>query len=142
MSNFEKVLKYRNTYKGKVILPFIKKLHEFIMREAGEVEPRSFRRNNDIAILGYNFSLCPSLLIEEQFQHLIDGYYTKIRSRYHSFEQAVLFHLNFETIHPFGDGNGRVGREILNYMITKEGYPPMLFLGEERGIYLCLEGRK
>ena len=106
------------------------------MKETGKVELGSFRRSDDIVILGYDFLLCPSLLIEEQLQDLIDDYYTKLRNRYHPFEQAILFHLNFETIHPFGDGNGRVGREIFNYMITKESYPPMLFLGEERDTYI------
>ena len=136
VSNFEKVLEYRTTYKGKVTLTFIKKLHELIIRETGEAEPGSFRHNDRIMIVGYDFPLCPSLLIEEQLQQIINEYYTKIKGSYHPFEQAVLFHLHFETIHPFDDGNGRVGREIFNYMITKEGYPPMLFLGEERETYL------
>jgi len=136
VNNVEKVLEYRNVYKGKVTLSFIKKLHEIIMRGVGEVGPGAFRRNDDVVILGYDFSLCPSLLIEEQLQYLINDYYTKLQSKYHPFEQAVLFHLNFETIHPFEDGNGRVGREIFNHMITKEGYPPMLFLGEEREAYI------
>jgi fido (protein-threonine AMPylation protein) len=136
VSNFEKVLEYRNTYKGKVTLSFIKKLHDLIIRGAGEVEPGAFRRHDQTMIVGYDYPLCPSVLIEEELQRLIDDYYTKLRNRSHPFEQAVLFHLNFETIHPFGDGNGRVGREIFNYMITKEGYPPMLFLGEERETYI------
>jgi Fic family protein len=70
-------------------------------------------------------------------QQHIDTYYTNVRKRHHPFEQAALFHLTFETIHPFSDGNGRVGREIFNYMITKEGYPPMLFLGGEREAYIA-----
>jgi Fic family protein len=39
-------------------------------------------------------------------------------------------------IHPFLDGNGRVGREILNFMLRKCGYPRLLFLGENRQEYL------
>ena len=136
VSNFEKVLEYRNAYKGKITLSFIKKLHDFIIRGTGEVEAGAFRRTDDIAIVGYDFSQCPSLLIEEQLQQIIDDYYSKLQSKCHPFEQAVIFHLHFETIHPFDDGNGRVGREIFNYMITKEGYPPMLFLGEERELYI------
>ncbi|MDR2854821.1 MAG: Fic family protein [Methanomicrobiales archaeon] len=136
VSNFEKVLKYRTEYRGKVTLAFIKKLHELIIRETGEAEPGSFRHNDRIMIVGYDSPLCPSLLIEEQLQQIIDEYYTKTKNNYHPFEQAVLFHLQLETIHPFDDGNGRVGREVFNYMITKEGYPPMLFLGEERETYI------
>jgi len=47
-----------------------------------------------------------------------------------------MFHYTFETIHPFTDGNGRVGREILNYMLKKERFPKLLFLGRDRDRYI------
>ncbi len=40
-------------------------------------------------------------------------------------EAAALFHLEFEDIHPFQDGNGRVGRLVLNYMLQEQGLPPI-----------------
>lgn len=40
---------------------------------------------------------------------------------------AALFHLVFEDIHPFGDGNGRTGRVLLNFMLMQAGYPPIAF---------------
>lgn len=43
----------------------------------------------------------------------------------HSIAKAAAFHAMFENIHPFQDGNGRTGRLILNYMLEKEGYPPI-----------------
>ena len=43
----------------------------------------------------------------------------------HTIETAATFHLNFEEIHPFIDGNGRTGRLILNLMLMQAGYPPI-----------------
>ena len=43
----------------------------------------------------------------------------------HPIERAALFHLKFEGIHPFVDGNGRTGRLILNFMLMQAGYPPI-----------------
>lgn len=47
-----------------------------------------------------------------------------------------MFHYKFERIHPFTDGNGRVGRDVLSYMLTRIGYPKLLFLGKERDAYI------
>ena len=43
----------------------------------------------------------------------------------HPIERAALFHLKFEGIRPFEDGNGRTGRLILNLMLMQAGYPPI-----------------
>ena len=44
-----------------------------------------------------------------------------------SVANAVLFHLVFEDVHPFGDGNGRTGRALLNLMLIQAGFPPIAF---------------
>jgi Fic family protein len=41
-------------------------------------------------------------------------------------------HALFESIHPFLDGNGRVGRVLLNYLAISKGYPPIVIKGEAR----------
>lgn len=46
--------------------------------------------------------------------------------------RLAIAHAQFETIHPFRDGNGRVGRLILPLMLAREGYPPLYLAG-----YLC-----
>jgi len=40
-------------------------------------------------------------------------------------KQLSRFHLTFEHIHPFVDGNGRIGRVIINYLLVREGYVPV-----------------
>ena len=42
---------------------------------------------------------------------------------YHPVELAALVHLRFVTIHPFGDGNGRISRLMMNFVLNKKGYP-------------------
>ena len=58
----------------------------------------------------------PSLLLVAAFA---------AKSRLHPIFRAALFHLQFEGIHPFVDGNGRTGRLILNLMLMQAGYPPI-----------------
>jgi len=51
------------------------------------------------------------------------GWYRIAGKKLHPFELACKLHVKFETIHPFRDGNGRVGRLIMNYPLLKSGYP-------------------
>ena len=50
--------------------------------------------------------------------------------------RAGLAHVTFEAIHPFSDGNGRVGRLLLNLMLLRAGYPPALLPQEWRSGYM------
>lgn len=48
---------------------------------------------------------------------------------------ASYFHLRFEHIHPFADGNGRVGRTLLNYYLLTHGEPPVIIYNEDKRKY-------
>ena len=53
----------------------------------------------------------------------------------HPIESIAFFHLRLEKIHPFGDGNGRVGRIIMNTMLEQHGYPPVIVRLEDKQRY-------
>lgn len=55
---------------------------------------------------------------------------------YSALQRAIVAHVLFEAIHPFADGNGRVGRLLLNLMLMQAGYPPALLPQEWRVSYL------
>lgn len=49
--------------------------------------------------------------------------------------RVARFHLTFEHVHPFCDGNGRIGRVLNNYLLVREGYVPINIKFSDRGKY-------
>lgn len=69
------------------------------------------------------------------------------KNKRHPLATASDFHQRFELIHPFEDGNGRIGRLLFNFTLLRSGYPPILFLYQNRQTYFNAlsradEGRK
>ena len=71
-----------------------------------------------------SFHPCQPYEVPEQMERLMLDYSGDMQ-KLHVVERAAVFHLRFETIHPFIDGNGRVGRLLINLELMKEGYPPV-----------------
>lgn len=89
-------------------------------------------RNYQVAISGSNVELpFPAeldILIREFF-----SWYSK--AKLHPLELAALVHLKFVTIHPFGDGNGRISRMMMNFMLKKHGFPMLNINYSNRAAY-------
>ena len=57
------------------------------------------------------------------------------KSDLNSIELAAFVHAEFVRIHPFQDGNGRTARLLLNFMLMKAGYQPVIIEAKDRPVY-------
>ncbi len=107
--------------KKDISLQLLLEWHRILLKEtkadiAGKI------RKHQVAISGSKFmppfpaEVYP--LLREFFSR-----YEKNKSKMHPVELAALVHLKFVTIHPFSDGNGRISRIMMNFVLHKRGYP-------------------
>lgn len=109
----------------------IKQIHTLVLMD--RPEDRGKYRRIPVRIMGAYHVPPDPLLVPEKMENLLAEF--KYNKKMHPIERAVLFHLKFEGIHPFVDGNGRTGRLLLNLMLMQEGYPPINIKYSDRKRY-------
>ena len=139
--NFRNLRRFFENYDGDVSERLIKKMHAIIMENL--LESAGEYRRIQVAIEKAEHEPPPAFEVPDLMKELID-WYRKNKRTMHPFELAVLLHTKFVTIHPFVDGNGRVARALMNFVLEKNGYPT-LYLGlehRERYLDVVAEGNK
>jgi len=91
-------------------------------------------RKYDVGISGSKFvpphAIELDILLREFFE-----WYNQNKNKLHPVHLAALIHLKFVTIHPFGDGNGRISRILMNYVLNKKKFPMLIISYSERNSY-------
>ncbi|HEC89770.1 MAG TPA: Fic family protein [Thermoplasmatales archaeon] len=126
---FYEMLSYKKEVSLATLLSWHKKLFEDTKKEiAGKI------RDYPVEISGSKYK--PPYPIELDFllTEFFD-WYKRNRNKIHPVHLAALVHLKFVTIHPFGDGNGRISRLFMNYVLNKYGYPMMIIDYNDRNSY-------
>ena len=108
----------------------ILKLHEMLVRDTGVTIGYKKLPN---FLIGRNLATTPPENVKSEMEKLLEEY--KKTSALHPLQRATIFHGKFEKIHPFEDGNGRVGRLLINIMLMHEGYPPVIIRKTQRVKY-------
>jgi Fic family protein len=131
--NYITLRNYLSGYTGDITGAFIKKIHEILMNHILR-DPGNYR-NIQVGIASVDYQPPPAILVSDEIQNLI-RWYRQNRKTLNPFELAILFHTKFEIIHPFVDGNGRVGRALMNFILERSGYPTLYLGREHRAAYL------
>ncbi len=98
----------------------IKKIHYLVL--ADKREDRGVYRRVPVRIMGAKHEPIQPYLIQPKMEQLLEAYR---KSTGHIIPRLARFHIEFEGIHPFIDGNGRTGRLLVNLELMKAGYPPI-----------------
>lgn len=108
------------------------KIHSELMEN---IDARIGYRTSDVHVIHSRFDSTPAKYVKTDVGLLTD-LYKKNAGQIHPLALAVIFHHKFEKIHPFFDGNGRTGRMLLNMLLLKQGYPPIIIRKRDRAEYL------
>ena len=98
----------------------IKQIHYLVL--ADKKDDRGVYRRVPVRIMGAAHETAQPYLIVTKMEELLRNY---LASEEHIVTKLARFHIEFEGIHPFIDGNGRTGRLLVNLELMKAGYPPI-----------------
>jgi len=132
IENYGKLVEFMDSYGGELTKKFILKVHEILLSNIDD-NAGKFRKIR-VHIIGSEIRLSDPKDIETKISELIEHYNRS--DNLHPFELVSVLHHMFEKIHPFSDGNGRVGRELINFVLKKKGYPPLVIEVKRRQRYI------
>lgn len=115
----------------------IKDIHSLVLMN--DASNRGVYRGIPVTIMGAVHTPPQPYLVPVQMEQLIQDY-DKMKQGRHIIKAIAEFHLRFEGIHPFIDGNGRTGRLILNLELMKAGMLPVnIKYTDRRKYYDCFD---
>lgn len=135
-----KAVNHIKTSKEKLSIDFIEKLHLICFKRTKSFAGKL--RDKEVVIkdkFGRIYHIGAPIKDIKNLLKELCKWYEKHKKKYPPLLLATLAHNQFEHIHPFQDGNGRIGRLLLNYILLRHKYPPInIRLKDIDRYYKCL----
>ncbi|MDP1690282.1 MAG: Fic family protein [bacterium] len=107
-------------------------LHKMLITGIDDSIAGRFRVQHEYVRVGTHVAPAP-----EHVERMIETALTEYASNHETYapDKIARFHLEFEHVHPFCDGNGRIGRVLMNWQLLRFGYPPIIIRDKEKHLY-------
>jgi len=132
--NLARVVSYidKRAKEQELTLDVILSLHKMLISNIRDDVAGRFRKDNEYVRVGTH--IAPnSKEVMERLEKMLAEY--NATSHENIIKRIAKLHLDFEYIHPFVDGNGRIGRVINNYLLIREGFVPVNIKFIDRKMY-------
>jgi Fic family protein len=124
----DEAVNYIRTTKEHISMELIKKIHKIVFKNSKSFAGKFRKRGEDVAVMDNRGNIVHEGASPERINHLLSElieWYEINRKTYPILILAAVVHNQFENIHPFRDGNGRVGRILLNNILIKHNLHPI-----------------
>ena len=132
--NLARVMEYKrirakdSELKEELIL----QIHQMLMGGIDDSIAGRFRSKGEYVRVGTHIAPAPEH-VERMLENVLIDYTSDLNAYF--LDRIALFHLKFESIHPFCDGNGRLGRVIINFQLLQLGLPRIIIRNSEKERY-------
>jgi Fic family protein len=134
----DEAIRFIRTTKEHLSIELIKKIHKIVFKNSKSFAGQLRKKGEEVVVTN-NFGNivhegAPQTRINPLLKKLIN-WYNKNKNKYPALVLGAVVHNQFENIHPFADGNGRVGRILLNNILIKHNLPPLNINFKNRAEY-------
>lgn len=121
-------VQYIRKTKEHISLNLMIKIHEIVFKDSKDFAGKFRSKGIEVAVVNADGKIihrgAPSAYVAKLLDELVN-WYNLNKMKYPPIALAAVVHNQFENVHPFQDGNGRVGRLLLNNILLKHGLPPV-----------------
>jgi len=124
----DEAIRFIRAAKEHISIGLIKKIHKIVFKNSKGFAGKLRKKGEEVVVIGSKGNIAhegaPQTRINHLLRQLVE-WYNKHKNKYPRLILAAVVHNQFENIHPFADGNGRVGRILLNNILIKHNLPPI-----------------